>query len=100
MEGASTKEEQGEVLFDNAMRSIASYIQETVSSLKYDDTYWEEKCKDMLSELDFYIKQAKEQIVDVTVNNLTINRIEFEGYLRGLLTVRAIFSENIYGDLK
>lgn len=92
MEGASTKEEQGEVLFDNAMRSIASYVQETVSSLKYDDTYWEEKCKDMLSELDFQIKQANEQIVDITESNLTINRIESEGYLRGLLTVREMFN--------
>lgn len=92
MEEASTKEEQGEVLFDNAMRSIASYVQETVSNLKHDDTYWEEKCKDMLGELDFQIKQANEQIVDVTESNLTINRIESEGYLRGLLTVRALFN--------
>lgn len=92
MEGALTKEEQDEVLFDNAMRSIASYVQETVSNLKYDDTYWEEKCKDMLSELDFQIKQANEQIVDVTESNLTINRIESEGYLRGLLTVREMFN--------
>ena len=63
MEGASTKEEQGEVLFDNAMRSIGSYIQETVNGLKYDDTYWEEKCKDMLSELDFQIEQLTNKLL-------------------------------------
>ncbi len=51
------------------------------------DNKWKHHYENVMQQLEQEIKLYKEIIVENTDNNLTLNKIEAEGYMRGLITM-------------
>lgn len=75
------------VELNDIAKDIASYIENKVSNITYDDQKWKEHYDSVVEELKNEIERTKEVIKDYSEDNLTVNRIELEGYLRGLITM-------------
>jgi hypothetical protein len=84
------------VKLEDITRAIASYIENKVSNITHDDTKWKEHYISVIEELKSEIENTKDAIKDYSDDNLTVNRIEMEGYLRGLITMTNQFERYIH----
>ena len=84
-----------EVNLQTITRDISSYIHSKVIDITKDDNKWKEYYDSIIEQLKSEIHQTKEVIADYNDNNLTINRIEQEGYLRALITMVNQFEQYI-----
>jgi gas vesicle protein len=75
------------VKLEDITRDIASYIEKKVGNITYNDQKWKEHYDSVTEELKSEIERTKEAIKEYAEDNLTVNRIEMEGYLRGLITM-------------
>ena len=76
-----------EVTVKEISKQITELINSNVSRLNSEDHRWKEHYEGIMSELDCEIEQLKAVIKDYKEENLTLNAIEQEGYLRGLITM-------------
>ena len=73
-------------------KDIESLIKQQVNELTYDDNAkWKDKYNNAIAELDYEIENAKSLIEDYSKNELKINSVEQEGFLRALITMRNVF---------
>ena len=72
---------------ENTMKDIASYIESRVANIIHDDHIWKEYYESIINELKSEVESTKDIIKDYAEESLTVNRIEMEGYLRGLITM-------------
>ena len=84
-----------EVNLQSITRDIGSYIHSKVIDITKDDNKWKEYYDSIIEQLKSEIHQTKEVIADYNDNNLSINRIEQEGYLRALITMVNQFEQYI-----
>ena len=75
------------VKLEDITRDIASYIENKVNDVNNDDQKWKDNYDSVIEELKSEIVRTKEAIKEYDEDNLTVNRIETEGYLRGLITM-------------
>ena len=75
------------VKLEDITRDIALYIENKVNDVNNDDQKWKEYYDSVIEELESEIVRTKEAIKEYSEDNLTVNRIEMEGYLRGLITM-------------
>lgn len=66
---------------------LTELINKLVYDLQHDDQKWKDQYEEVMEELETEIRIAKEVILDFNEENLTLNKIEQEGYLRCLITM-------------
>lgn len=66
---------------------VAVLIDQAVNEATKGVTKWKRQYKTVMDELELEISQSEIEIKDLTEDNLSINRIEEEGYLRALKTM-------------
>lgn len=59
-----------------------------------DDSKYERLYKSCIQDIENEIKSSKEIIKNFSENELSFNKIEQEGFLRGLIYIRDLFKEN------
>lgn len=92
------KMETKKVNLEDISRDIASYIDNKVAYIRYDDNKWKSGYEDGVDEIESEIARTRELIKDYSDEKLTINSIEAEGYLRGLITMLNIFKQVMPND--
>lgn len=75
------------VKLEDITRDIALYIENKVNDINSDDQKWKNYYDSIIVELESEIVRTKEAIKEYSEDNLTVNRIEMEGYLRGMITM-------------
>ena len=81
-------------------RIIDQRVKERVKSLTGKEEEIIECLKGFISEMDYVIKSTNEAIEDFNENNLTVGRIEEEGFLRGIITYKNnLLQEFKYHDI-
>ena len=75
-------------------RLLSNFVHERVKEKLSNDMIWKECYEGVLEDLEYEIGLTEENIEECTEENLTINKIEREGYLRGLKTVVKMFTHN------
>lgn len=75
------------VNLEDITRDIAHYIETKVNDINHDDQKWKNYYDSIIVELESEMDRTKEAIKEYSEDNLTVNRIEMEGYLRGLITM-------------
>lgn len=88
----NTKQTKEKFITDVSIK-IGRFIQSEIDSLKQDDSKWKEHYEDVMSHLKSEIENTKDIILDYKEENFTINRIEMEGYLRGMTTMYNQFKD-------
>ena len=73
---------------------IEKIIKWQVSLNDRDDSKYERLYKSCIKDIEIEIKSSKEIIKDFNDNELSFNKIEQEGFLRGLIYIRDLFKEN------
>ena len=81
-------------------RIIDQRVKERVKSLTGKEEEIIECLKGFINEMDYVIKSTNEAIEDFNENNLTVGRIEEEGFLRGIITYKNnLLQEFKYHDI-
>ena len=75
------------VNLEDITRDISHYIETKVNDINHDDQKWKNYYDSIIVELESEMVRTKEVIKEYSDDNLTVNRIEMEGYLRGLITM-------------
>lgn len=83
-----------EVSIESISRDIANYVRSKVRDIEHDEQVWKEHYNEVVRSLEAEIVTVKQAIVDYSDDNLTVARIEMEGYLRGLITMTNQFEKN------
>jgi alanine dehydrogenase len=72
-------------------KDLAELINSKVRQLEDSDQKWKELYSDAIYELERQMSNARDAIKYYKESNLTINAVEQEGYLRGMITMLNYF---------
>ena len=73
---------------------IERIIDWNIKQINEGDSKYERLYKSCIKDIEIEIKASKEIIKDFNDNELSFNKIEQEGFLRGLIYIRDLFKEN------
>ena len=73
---------------------IERIIDWNVKQINEDNSRYERLYKSCIEDINIEIKSSKESIKYFNDNELSFNKIEQEGFLRGLIYIRDLFKEN------
>jgi hypothetical protein len=74
---------------------IDQRVEKKLSELTNNDNAFKEVLQDHIEDLNYQIKDAKANIGDYKDDNLTISKVEEEGYLRCLITMKNRLEYNL-----
>jgi poly-beta-hydroxyalkanoate depolymerase len=80
-------------LISDIAETISEYVEQKLKKHINDDKEWESYYNNCILELKQDLKTAESVIKNYTEENLTVNRIEQEGYLRALKTMLNSFEK-------
>jgi len=78
-------------LIKNISQKVIDIINHEVSNQTNNGWLWKDRYESAMRELETEIEDTRNIIKDYTEQNLTFNKIENEGYLRGLITMTNLF---------
>jgi hypothetical protein len=87
------KEDKKNKLVSDITESVSKYVDQRLKIHINSNKEWESHYNDCILELKQELKTTESVIKDYTEENLTVNRIEQEGYLRGLKTMLNSFEK-------